>query len=66
VFLGLVFYPHLGNENLVSLQNLNPSLVFVHQEYSLLLAEGYRVKRKAFFCAVCMKRQVNSTHLQEP
>jgi hypothetical protein len=35
-----VFCPHLGNDNLAPLQNLIPSLVFVHQECSLF-AQGY-------------------------
>jgi hypothetical protein len=46
VFLSLEFYPHSEYENLVPLQNLNTSLVFVHHEYSLLFAQGYPVKHK--------------------
>jgi hypothetical protein len=46
VFLALVFYLHLGNENQVPLQNLNPVLVFEHHKCSLLFVQGYPVKRK--------------------
>jgi hypothetical protein len=56
-----VFYLHLGNENLVPLQNLNPSLVFVCRECSFLFAQGYPLKRVFYFHTMHMKRQVNST-----
>jgi hypothetical protein len=40
VFIGLVFYLHLGKENLVLVQNLNPGLVFLHQESSFLFVQS--------------------------
>lgn len=46
VFISLVFYLHLGKENLVPVQNLNPGLVFLRQESSFLFAQGYPLKHK--------------------
>jgi hypothetical protein len=74
VFLSSVFYPRLGNENLVPVWNLNPSLVFVHQECGLLFAQGYVTQHNLvkvilqsislFFFAATFMKQANNTRLQ--
>jgi hypothetical protein len=59
--------PTFRKWNLVPLQNLNPGSVFVHQECSLLFAQGHPVKHMIFPPhTICMKKLVNSTHSQQP